>query len=93
MTCDAMLGGIAAYVSQKVVGEGCLFCCLLLLRSGDVSVVSVNAGRDTSFPVCVDGDAVMMNKGVTATVSVYSYAVYCTFVCWCVLIPRFVGMF
>ena len=84
MTCDAMLGGIAAYVSQKVVGEGCLFCCLLLLRSGDVSVVSVNAGRDTSFPVCVDGDAVMMNKGVTATVSVDSYAVCCNFVCWCV---------
>ena len=36
---------------------------------------------------------VMMNKGVTATVSVDSYAVCCTFVCWCVLIPRFVGMF
>jgi len=55
MTCDAMLGGFAAYVSQKVVGEGCLFCCLLLLRSGDVSVVSVNAGRDTSFPLCIRG--------------------------------------
>ena len=28
--------------------------------------------------MCVDGDAVMMNKGVTATVSVDSYAVCCT---------------
>ncbi len=42
------------------------------------SVVSVNAGWDTSFPVCVDGDAVMMNKGDTATVSVDSDAVCCT---------------
>jgi hypothetical protein len=46
--------------------------------SGDVSVVSVNAGRDTSCPVCVDGDVVMMNKGDTATVSVDSDAVCCT---------------
>jgi hypothetical protein len=34
--------------------------------------------------VCVDGDAVMMNKGVTATVSVDSYAV---------VAPLFVGVF